>query len=110
MSHETDVARRHVEIANRLGLHMRAADQFVSLARQFQSDIRVHHYGNQCNGKSILDLTILAAECGTRLELEASGPDAVAAVEALAVLVLARFYENEDGVSTEGRPRAEPAR
>ncbi len=34
MSHETTVARRQVEITNRLGLHLRAADQFVGLARQ----------------------------------------------------------------------------
>ena len=80
-SHETAFARRQVEITNRLGLHLRAADQFVRLARRFQSEIRVHHQGNECNGKSILDLTTLAAECGTRLDLEACGPDADAAVE-----------------------------
>ncbi|MGP0065945.1 MAG: HPr family phosphocarrier protein [Isosphaeraceae bacterium] len=101
MSHETTVARRQVEIANRLGLHMRAADQFVRIARQFESVIRVHHQGNECNGKSILDLTILAAECGTRLDLEARGADAVAAVEALAGLVLARFHENDNADSIE---------
>ena len=94
MRHETAVARRQVEIMNRLGLHMRAASQFVCLARQFQSEIRVHCQGYECNGKSILDLTSLAAECGTRLDLEACGSDAVAAVEALAVLFKARFYED----------------
>ena len=59
--------------------------------------VRVHHHGNECDGKSILDLTTLAAECGTSLSLEACGPDAVAAVEALAAVVAARFYENENG-------------
>ena len=109
MSHETAVARRQVEITNRLGLHLRAADQFVRLARRFQCEIRVHYQGNECNGKSILDLTILAAECGTRLDLEACGPDAVAAVEALAVVVAARFYENENGDSTGAQSGTEPA-
>jgi phosphocarrier protein HPr len=90
MSHETVVARRQVEIANHLGLHLRAADPFVRLARRFQCEIRVHYQGNECNGKSMLDLTTLAAECGTRLDLEARGPDAIAAVEALAVVVAAR--------------------
>ena len=88
------LARRQVEIMNCLGLHMRAASQFVILARQFQSEIRVHCQGYECNGKSILDLTSLAAECGTRLDLEACGPDAIAAVEALAVVIMARFYED----------------
>lgn len=97
MSHDTTVARRQVEITNSLGLHLRPADKFVKLALKFQSDIKVHYNGNQHNGKSILDLTTLAAECGTLLELEARGPDAEAAVDALASLVLAQFYEDENG-------------
>ena len=91
MSHETTVARRQVEVTNSLGLHMRPANKFVELALQFQAEIRVHYNGNEFNGKSILDLTSLAAECGTRLDLEARGPDAAAAVESLADLVSARF-------------------
>jgi phosphocarrier protein HPr len=91
------VARRQVEIINALGLHLRPADKFVRLAQQYQSEIRVRHEAKDTNGKSILDLTTLAAECGTILEVEARGPDAEAAVEALAELVLARFYETEEG-------------
>ncbi len=107
MCHETAVACRQVEITNRLGLHLRAADQFVRLARRFQCEIRVHYQGKECNGKSILDLTILAAICGTRLDLEACGPDAVEAVEALAVVVAARFYENDSGDSTQAQSGGE---
>jgi phosphocarrier protein len=110
MSHDTTVARRQVEITNSLGLHLRPADKFVKLALRYQADVRVHYNGNQFNGKSILDLTTLAAECGTRLELEARGPDAEAAVEALADLVLAQFYENENGDATQGQADTEPAR
>ena len=62
MSHGATVAHRQVEIVNRLGLHLRAAVQFVRLARRFQPDVRVHHQGNESNSKSILDLTILAAD------------------------------------------------
>jgi phosphocarrier protein HPr len=97
MSHDPPVARRPVEIVNALGLHMRPADKFVKLALQFQAEVRVIHNGNEYNGKSILDLTSLAAECGTRLELEARGSDAEAAVASLAALVEARFYENDEG-------------
>jgi phosphocarrier protein len=97
MSHDTTVAHRQVEITNSLGLHLRPADKFVKLALRYQSEIRVHYNGNQFNGKSILDLTTLAAECGTRLELEARGPDAQDAVEALAALILARFHEDDSG-------------
>ena len=109
MSHETTVARRQVEVTNSLGLHMRPANKFVELALKFQAEIRVHYNGNEFNGKSILDLTSLAAECGTLLDLEARGPDAALAVESLADLVSARFHEDEDGDSTDVGPRTEPA-
>ncbi len=49
-------------------------------------------------------MTSLAAECGTKLELEARGPDAEAAVAKLAELVLARFYEDDQGQPEEPAP------
>jgi phosphocarrier protein HPr len=101
MSQDLRIARRRVDILNALGLHLRPADKFVRLALQFQSDIRVLYNGQEINGRSILDLTTLAAEQGARLELEARGPDAEAAVAALADLVAARFYEDDDGISVE---------
>jgi phosphocarrier protein HPr len=101
MSQDPRIARRRVDILNPLGLHLRPADKFVRLALQFQSDIRVLYNGQEINGRSILDLTTLAAEQGARLELEARGPDAEAAVAALADLVAAKFYEDDDGHSVE---------
>ncbi len=97
MSHDSPVVRRQVEILNSLGLHMRPADKFVKLALQFQSEIRVTHNGNEFNGKSILDLTSVGAECGTQLQLEARGSDAPEAVAALAELIAARFHEDDEG-------------
>ncbi len=96
MSHDPSVARRQVEITNEYGLHLGPAAKFVKLAGQFQSEIRVLHNGKEINGKSILDLTLLAAESGTRLDLEAHGPDAAAAIEALARLVDSQFREGEE--------------
>jgi phosphocarrier protein HPr len=109
MSHDTTVARRPVEIINSLGLHVRPAMKFVELASRFQSEVRVRHNDNEFNGKSLLELTMMAAECGTRLELEARGPDAATAIEALAELVSARFYENEDGEPIDGSPGPSPS-
>jgi phosphocarrier protein HPr len=87
--------RRPVVILNPLGLHLRPAGRFVGLARRFSAEIRVHRDGLCVDGKSILDLAMLAAGCGTQLELEARGPDAKAAVTALAELVSAGFHEAE---------------
>jgi phosphocarrier protein HPr len=109
MSHDTTVAHRQVEITNFLGLHVRPAQKFVELASQFESEIRVRYNGNEVDGKSILSLTTMAAECGSRLELEARGPDATAALEALADLIAARFHENDNGEPTEPLPGSEPA-
>jgi phosphotransferase system HPr (HPr) family protein len=86
-----------VEITNSLGLHMRPANKFVELALQYQAEIRVHYNGNEYNGKSILELTSLAAECGSQLDLEARGADAKVAIDALADLVNAQFHEEEEG-------------
>ena len=108
MSHDTTVAHRQVEITNGLGLHVRPAMKFVELASRYQSDVRVRHNNNEFNGKSLLELTMMAAECGTRLELEARGPDAAQAIEALAELVSARFHENEDGEPIDEGPRPNP--
>jgi phosphocarrier protein len=95
MSQDPPVARRHVELTNSYGLHLGPAGKFVKLAGQFQADIRVFHNGKEINGKSILDLTLLAAECGTQLTLEARGADAEAAIEALARLVTSEFKDDE---------------
>jgi phosphocarrier protein HPr len=109
MSHDTTVVRRQVQILNSLGLHLRPARKFVQLALQFQAEIRVHYNGNEFDGKSILDLTTVAAECGAELELQARGADATQAVDALATLVAARFYDDEDGDSIEMTATGEPA-
>jgi phosphocarrier protein len=104
MSHDPDSARQRVEITNEYGLHLGPAAKFVKLAARFRSEIRVHHNGKEINGKSILDLTLLAAETGTLLDLEARGPDAREAVDALARLVLAQFREGDETPGPEAAP------
>jgi phosphocarrier protein len=88
------VARCTVVVLNRLGLHLRAAEKFVRLAGRFPSEVRVYRDGPGVNGKSILDLVTLGAGCGTRLEVEARGPDAETALAALVELVSANFHED----------------
>jgi phosphocarrier protein HPr len=97
MSQDSPVVRRQVEITNPDGLHLRPADKFVKLANQFSAEVRIYYKGNEYNGKSILELATLAAECGTWLELEARGTDAEAAATALAELVMAQFHELGEG-------------
>jgi len=86
---------REVEILNRLGLHARAAAQFVKTAERFRAEITVEAGRHKVNGKSIMGLLMLAASQGTSLTLRAQGVDGTAALQALAALVEARFGERE---------------
>jgi phosphotransferase system HPr (HPr) family protein len=93
--HPTLRVSRQVEITNTYGLHLRAANTFARLAQQFQADVRVGYDGRKVNGRSILDLTTLAAGCGAWLEVQADGADAEAALEALIDLITRRFDEQD---------------
>ncbi len=96
MAQNLHIARRQVAVNNVLGLHLRVAGRFVKLANAFQSDVRVYCKGIIADGRSILSLLSLAAECGTTLALEAEGCDAEDAVVALATSISAQFHESED--------------
>ena len=82
-----------VTITNKLGLHARPAMAFADTAAQFKSDILVIKAGNKFDGKSIMNLMMLAATQGTELEIAATGPDADDALAALKTLVESNFDE-----------------
>lgn len=84
---------RVVEIVNPLGLHARPAAEFVKLATAFQAEIHVEKDGMIVNGKSIMGVMTLAAECGSALRIRAEGEDAESAADALADLVRRGFKE-----------------
>jgi len=85
---------RTVEIVNRAGMHARPAAELVKLAGGFACEIRLEKDGLEVNGKSIMGVLMLAAECGSRLRISADGDDAADAVEALAGLVGRGFGES----------------
>jgi phosphocarrier protein HPr len=84
---------RDVVIANRLGLHARAAAKFVRMATVYRSQIRVSRDGRSMDGKSIMGILLLAAGCGTKVAISADGVDEVEAVDALVRLVSSGFGE-----------------
>jgi phosphocarrier protein HPr len=87
------MSTRQVTVVNPQGFHARPAHLFVKLATTFQSQIEIVKGNEVVNGKSILDLLTLGAGNGTTLTLRANGPDAEAAVEALARLIEGGFGE-----------------
>jgi phosphocarrier protein HPr len=87
------VLSREIEILNTRGLHARASAKFVKCAEGFNADIKVTRDGQTVPGTSIMGLMMLAAQMGSTILIEASGPDAEAAVEALSRLITSRFGE-----------------
>ncbi len=87
------VVERLAPIVNSLGLLARPAAEFVKVANRFQAHITVTKDGLEVNGKSIMGMMMLAAECGSSLLIKADGDDAEAAVAALLALGAAGFGE-----------------
>ncbi len=87
--------QREVEIINRLGLHARAAARLTQIAGQFKSDVWVTRNGRRVNAKSIMGVMMLAATKGSRIVIEAEGPDEGEAMQALQALIADRFGEGE---------------
>lgn len=84
---------QEVTIQNKYGLHARPAAEFVKLATRFSSEVWVRKDEVEVSGKSIMGVMMLAAECGSTIEIRAQGEDSEAAVEALSGLVATRFGE-----------------
>lgn len=97
------MASKDVTIANPQGLHVRPADLFSKLANRFDSTIEVVKDGQRVDGKSILDILMLAAVAGTTLTIVARGMDAYEAVEALARLL--DEYRTEEEVADKKRDK-----
>lgn len=88
-----ETVSREVVVGIEQGLHARPADLVAREARKWQSRIEFVADRQRADGKSILDLLTLAAESGTRLVVEATGPDAREAVEAIGRLFDRNFTE-----------------
>jgi phosphocarrier protein len=84
---------RSVEILNKNGLHARPAAEIVKAAARFKSDITITRDDIEVNGKSIMGVMMLAAECGSTIVLRATGADAAEAVAAIEALVHGKFGE-----------------
>ena len=87
---------RDIVVLNSLGLHARPAMEFVDTANQYRSKVTVIKEGEEpyeADGKSVMQMIILAATQGTPLRIKAEGEDAEGAVNALAKLFENKFGE-----------------
>lgn len=86
---------RELPIINKRGLHARASAKFVQMVERFKADITVTRGGETVGGASIMGLMMLSAGVGTSITVSAKGPEAEAAMTAIAELVGNKFGEGD---------------
>ncbi len=87
----SDKFKQSFLIINEKGLHTRPATELVKCAQRFKSKVSLHHQGVEVNAKSVLEILMLAATSGSKIEIEAQGEDAAAAVNAVILLASNKF-------------------
>ena len=85
---------RDLTVANRLGLHARAASKLVQLLSRYRSSATLSRGGRSVNAKSIMGVMLLAAAQGSVVVLRVDGPDEDEALSAAAAL-FARLFDEE---------------
>ncbi|MBL4873822.1 MAG: HPr family phosphocarrier protein [Rhodobacteraceae bacterium] len=84
-----------LDIINEKGLHARASAKFVDVVEHYDADAEVFRDGNEASGDSIMGLLMLAAACGSQIEVKTSGPQADELANALKSLVDNLFGEGK---------------
>ncbi|MHB8078082.1 MAG: HPr family phosphocarrier protein [Candidatus Krumholzibacteriia bacterium] len=74
-------------VSDPVGFHLRAAGRIVKLTKRFSAEVTIRYHGRAANAKSIMGLASLAAECGSRVDIEADGSDESEALDALVQLI-----------------------
>ena len=86
---------RSLRIVNVKGLHARASARLVEVVERFDARATVRKDGQETGGDSIMGLLMLAASCGSTVEVETEGLEAEALMEAVAALVANKFGEGD---------------
>jgi phosphocarrier protein len=88
--------KRTVPITNVRGLHARASRKLAEIALGFEDTvIMVRREDEEADARSLMDLMMLGAGLGAEVELDAEGPEAAQALDAIEALIRAKFHENE---------------
>ncbi|MDU8927104.1 HPr family phosphocarrier protein [Alisedimentitalea sp. MJ-SS2] len=90
----TELTIRKLNIINEKGLHARASAKLVEVVEGFDAHAEISRDGLSASGDSIMGLLMLAAPKGSTIDVQTSGPDAEALVDALEALVADRFGED----------------
>ena len=83
-------------VKDKNGLHARPAGRLVTVAKGYESEIKVRAQGKEADGKRLLSVMSLGAKQGTELHFEISGADEAQACEALKKHLENGIDENEE--------------
>lgn len=86
---------KDLTVANKLGLHARAAAILVALASNFSSEISLQKGSRKINGKSIMGVMMLAASQHTIVNVVVTGEDEQQAMTEIENLFNNLFDEEE---------------
>jgi len=86
---------KEVEIINKLGLHARASAKITQLAGNYQSEVWLSRNKLRVNAKSIMGVMMLAANKGSKINIEVIGQDETEAMLAIVALIENYFGEDE---------------
>ncbi|HEX4739470.1 MAG TPA: phosphoenolpyruvate--protein phosphotransferase [Allosphingosinicella sp.] len=89
------IAERRIVVPLPNGLHARPAARVANLAKSFAANVRVAAHERTADGRSMVALMALGLKRGEEAMLSATGPDAEAAVAALAALIESGMDEPE---------------
>ena len=84
-------------VSDPVGFHLRAAGRIVKLTKHFTAEVTIRYNGRSANAKSIMGLVSLAAEFGSKVEVEVVGPDEEAAIDAVVRLIEVELAQPERG-------------
>lgn len=84
-----------IQVENRLGLHARPSAMLVKAATKYRSEFHIEKEGMKVNGKSIMGVMMLAAECGSELTILVEGPDEEYLLKEIEKLFSDKFGETE---------------
>jgi phosphocarrier protein len=87
------VIEKEFVVPQKLGMHARPCGMLVNEVNKYRSAVTVNKDGLEVNGKSVMGLMLLAAECGARLKIKAEGPDEQQAITAIGNLFARKFDE-----------------
>ncbi len=88
------MVKREVIIKNKSGIHARPASILVNEASKFKSEIYLEKGGDKVDCKSILGVMMLAATCGSKVNILSQGEDEIEAMETVAKILEADFEED----------------